>query len=165
MFSVCSGSHGGNFWNRDYIIRTSASCSSISCTPSVNILTIMGTRYSAINMRMFLPAIVALRCQQERKSKKRKVSVCVYVHVCIKCITSQEISDIKKIEGTCGGSTKRCVWPEWNQLCEGKREMKTERSQIIVKRGGQPWTPAPSPQLSLCYQYRTQNRTAVIPTW
>lgn len=85
-----SGHHGGNLSNRNYVLGTSVGCPSISHTPSVNVLSIystpdsiLGTGDSAINMRKSLPAITALPCQQERKSKKQRVSVgmCTCVHV------------------------------------------------------------------------------------
>lgn len=76
-----SCSHG-NFSNRNYEIRALASCPSISRTSSVNILSILGTWDSAVNMRKSLPAIVTPACQQERKPEKRQVRVCVYVHMC-----------------------------------------------------------------------------------
>lgn len=87
-----SGSPGGNFSNRNDVIRTSAGCASISRSPSVNILSIyytpgssiLGTQDSATNMRQSLPAIMVLNVPKGEKGKeKQQASVCVFTCTCM----------------------------------------------------------------------------------
>lgn len=87
-----SGSPGGNFSNRNYVIRTSGGCASISRSPSVNILSIyytpgssiLGTQDSATNMRQSLPAIMALNMpRRERQRKTTSNCVCVFMCTCM----------------------------------------------------------------------------------
>lgn len=105
VFSVAiktSGSHGGDFSNKNYIIRRSVGGLSISFTYPINILNIccmqsniLDTRDIATKLTKSLPALMTLTCQQERQRGNEQRYMCVHVHAHV-YITSRNGKSSKK---------------------------------------------------------------------